>query len=796
MPRPGLFQAAFTERLIANKRGLKKHSALCPLMASSAQLQSLPTLYHQCLRSQELAKAEDLARLAQQTPTYQGEAHLWQGLAQFQAGQYSTAFVHIAKALEHQPAEPTLYILLVRCLEQQGLWTQACSVLEIALTLFPTNRNLRHAQVPLWLGMHCANLLSKAALQQRLQAGIPDTVDPQELRQVLDAMHSAVFQPNAEASEASAPEKTREATINSCVTGVVWHNPVHQQISGWIIDLNDHTRQLEVEVEFAHQGRTVRTRFLAKTSSPLLQASYGISHGGFLAQLPVAVEALTVRCADGPALLGSPLAALPVFSPPAKAAQTHTSKTQAKHPVDILVPVYKGREATLECVDSVIRHASRNRTRYNLIVLDDASPDTELVAALQKRARQGKLRYLRHPANLGFIRNMNRGMALHPEHDVVWLNADTRVHGDWLDRLRSAAYSAEDIASVTPWSNNGELMSFPRMCHAAPMPTAQVHAALDDATRRLDLAPVSLETGCGFCMYIKRQALDEVGYLDEVHLKRGYGEETDWCLRAQSRNWRHVGAVNVFVAHAGGHSFGAEKALRVYQNNAVLRQRYPHADRNFKHYLATDPLAPARNRLIAALRKSAPQQQFPSQAAAPALLTQEWLERAEGHLLAPLVKSSSEEAVKAVHVPLQIANNGNTCVSFNSASTCDASFVLRAPLWLIADSLGPNAPAALAQRWIELARHLARWRYQQTGAQSQAPLLLLYEDTPWQTQLLATGQVVKCPDISALCPKDFFTACGNPEGLSLASDTASSWLATLPSLYAPADLPVCPATTS
>lgn len=129
------------------------------------------------------------------------------------------------------------------------------------------------------------------------------------------------------------------------------------------------------------------------------------------------------------------------------------------------------------------------------------------------------------------------------------------------------------------------------------MPSATAQAQLDDLARQTDSPPVEIETGCGFCLYIKRSALDQVGYLDEVHLARGYGEETDWCLRARSLGWRHMGAANVFVAHQGGISFGAEKTLRVAHNNAILRKRYPDASARYNAFCLRDPIKPAREQL-------------------------------------------------------------------------------------------------------------------------------------------------------------------------------------------------------
>jgi hypothetical protein len=199
--------------------------------------------------------------------------------------------------------------------------------------------------------------------------------------------------------------------------------------------------------------------------------------------------------------------------------------------------------------------------------------------------------------NLGFIRSMNRAMALSPKQDVVWLNADTRVHGDWLDRLGEVAYSDQTIASVTPFTNNGELMSFPRSRFSHPMPTAEEQVQLDALAASAHSAPMEIETGCGFCLFLKRSAINEVGYLDEVRLSRGYGEETDWCLRARALGWRHMGAPNVFVAHQGGISFGVEKSLRVAQNNATLKERYPDASARFDAFCVRDPIKPARQAL-------------------------------------------------------------------------------------------------------------------------------------------------------------------------------------------------------
>lgn len=300
-----------------------------------------------------------------------------------------------------------------------------------------------------------------------------------------------------------------------------------------------------------------------------------------------------------PALLhGSPL----VFETTAPAP---AAPSRAPRSVSIVVPVYRQLALVRTCIESVLASLAHNRTPARLAVIDDASPEPELSAWLDEQAAAGRITLLRNPSNLGFIESVNRGLRAHPDDDALLLNADTEVHGDWIDRLRAALYDAPDIASVTPWSNNGEISSFPIIARNAPAPSSAQLAQLDgnaaDLRQRGATCDIELPTCCGFAMLMRRSVLDEIGMLDGVALVRGYGEEVDWCLRARAAGYRHLLATGVFVAHTGTVSFRFEKTLRVRQNRHVLAARYPAYRGEYAHFLASDPLAPARAALCASL---------------------------------------------------------------------------------------------------------------------------------------------------------------------------------------------------
>jgi len=308
---------------------------------------------------------------------------------------------------------------------------------------------------------------------------------------------------------------------------------------------------------------------------------------------PIDVSAILPDGTSSP-LIGSPVLLAPEATVPTMSSgHALTSKLALRldERTDIVIPVYSGRNETLACIERVL--ATTTRRDAEIVVVNDASPDPELCAALARLKDDGLITLITNETNLGFPGAANVGMDLHPDRDVVLLNADTETFGDWVLRLKSAAYSMSDVGTVTPLGEYAAIASYP--AQTARSITTERAKEIDAIAREVNAGKlVELPVGVGFCLYIKRACIHEIGRFNQTAFDRGYGEENDFCLRARAKGWKHLAATDVFVHHLGGKSFGAGKKALMRRNRHVLNARHPGYDAMISEFIAADPLADAR----------------------------------------------------------------------------------------------------------------------------------------------------------------------------------------------------------
>lgn len=267
--------------------------------------------------------------------------------------------------------------------------------------------------------------------------------------------------------------------------------------------------------------------------------------------------------------------------------------------ITIILPVYNALSLLKECLERVERNTD---IPWRLVMIEDASTDPDVLPFVRSWSEgRGNVELMENPKNLGFIGSVNRGIGRAlaytgaGEGAVVLLNSDALVPAGWASRLvRPLAENAE-IASVTPMSNDAEILSVPTICARTVLHAGQGDL-IDSVARQFTPgdAPYDLPTGVGFCMAMGRDWLRKIPSLDTA-FGRGYGEEVDWCCKVAALGGLHVAATDIFVEHRGGESFGsAEKLALVARNNEIVARRHPLYDGSVREFIAADPLRTTR----------------------------------------------------------------------------------------------------------------------------------------------------------------------------------------------------------
>ncbi len=264
-----------------------------------------------------------------------------------------------------------------------------------------------------------------------------------------------------------------------------------------------------------------------------------------------------------------------------------------QHSVDVIIPVYNAYDDLQLCLNSVLRTVA---PEHRVILIDDGSPDRRIADYFAElgNVADARLLLLRNDSNLGFVGTVNRGMA-QSRKDVVLLNSDTVVTTGWLEKLCRCADSDARIGTITPFSNNAEICSFPNFCEDNPLPHGM---DAEDVNRAIEAAAVpiypDIPTAVGYCMFIRRELINKIGLFDADTFRHGYGEENDFCMRAVAAGWRNVLCDDTFILHTGSRSFDTKKQALAEENMPRLLAKHPDYMRQVIAFIAADPVKPIR----------------------------------------------------------------------------------------------------------------------------------------------------------------------------------------------------------
>jgi len=237
----------------------------------------------------------------------------------------------------------------------------------------------------------------------------------------------------------------------------------------------------------------------------------------------------------------------------------------------VCVPVYNGFDSVSRCLDALA--SARVAAPFRTLLINDASPDERIRPLLDRYALAHADTQVRHNAiNRGFTWNVNQAfIAARADEPLCLLNSDTLVTDGWLDAMLECLADDASIGTITPFSNNATICSFPDFTRAWPVPEHAERERIARALRQSPAAAIDLPTGVGFCM------------------------------RAAVAGFRNVLCPNAYVAHEGGVSFSEATQALMKAGAERLLAKHPSYDAEVVAWIAADPAQSRRAQVSAIL---------------------------------------------------------------------------------------------------------------------------------------------------------------------------------------------------
>ncbi len=228
--------------------------------------------------------------------------------------------------------------------------------------------------------------------------------------------------------------------------------------------------------------------------------------------------------------------------------------------LSIIIVNWNTKEFLLPCVKSVLEIGQGISSE--LIVVDNGSWDG---SRDEVKKTFPFIHLVENEKNLGFAKAVDQGLQKASGKYVLLLNPDTRVkHGaivqllSFMDSHLEAGVAGAQLLNSDGTKQNS-IANFPSL--ATELLNKRVLRWLFPkrfpGKEKYYSEPIEVDSVIGACMMVRREALDQVGFLDEDYFL--FLEETDWCYRMKKAEWKIYHIPQVKVYHFQGKSAEAER---------------------------------------------------------------------------------------------------------------------------------------------------------------------------------------------------------------------------------------------
>jgi hypothetical protein len=228
--------------------------------------------------------------------------------------------------------------------------------------------------------------------------------------------------------------------------------------------------------------------------------------------------------------------------------------------LSVIIVNWNTKNFLLHCLKSL--YQTVKGIEMEVFVVDNGSMDASGAAVKEGFPEVG---YIGNRINLGFARANNQALSRTKGKCLLLLNPDTQVKEGAIERLISFMEAHPEAGAVgaqllnSNGSKQNSIANFPslvtellnknllRWCFPNQFPGKE-----RDYTE-----PIEVDSVIGACMMVRRDAIEQVGLLDENYFL--FLEETDWCYRMKKAGWKVYHVPQAEIYHFQGKSAEIEK---------------------------------------------------------------------------------------------------------------------------------------------------------------------------------------------------------------------------------------------
>jgi GT2 family glycosyltransferase len=250
--------------------------------------------------------------------------------------------------------------------------------------------------------------------------------------------------------------------------------------------------------------------------------------------------------------------------------------------LSIIIVSYNSRAVLEELLASLC--GAERALDFEVIVVDNRSVDSTVD---MMRRKYPAIHLICNDRNMGFASACNKGVECARGEYVLFLNPDTRIVDDALQKLVLCLDSHPKAGVVTgrlvypDMTDQGVARTFPQPLNSIfgrhsiltrlfPNNRYSLTYLASRQHESRDLFEVDWVSGA--CLMVRKQILDDVGSFDGKFFM--YWEDADLCYRIKERGWKVLCQPDAIVVHYEGKSSGGKTARTIVEFHRSVYRYY------------------------------------------------------------------------------------------------------------------------------------------------------------------------------------------------------------------------------